>query len=75
VDAGLASPEEAVRMATIHGAWALDFDRRAAGRPADLAILRPATGQPRDPFAAALDPATVVVATLRRGRVIAGRIA
>jgi cytosine/adenosine deaminase-related metal-dependent hydrolase len=77
VDAGLASPEETLRMATIHGAWALGFDRRAGriapGRPADLAILRPATGSHHDPFAAALDPATAVAATLRRGRVIAGK--
>ena len=79
VDAGLTSPEEALRMATIDGAWALGFDRRAGriapGRPADLAILRPATASPQDPFAAALDPATAVAATLRRGRVIAGRMA
>jgi cytosine/adenosine deaminase-related metal-dependent hydrolase len=79
VDAGLASPEEAVRMATIHGAWALDFDRRAGrlapGRPADLAILQPATARSDDPLGAALDPTTVVAATLRRGRVIAGRLA
>ena len=79
VDAGLTSPEEALRMATIDGAWALGFDHRAGGiaprRPADLAILRPATASHPDPFAAALDPATVVAATLRRGRVIAGRMA
>jgi len=79
VDAGLASPEEVIRMATVHGAWALDFDRHAGriapGRPADLAVLRPTTGSPSDPVAAALDPATVVAATLRRGRVIAGRMA
>jgi cytosine/adenosine deaminase-related metal-dependent hydrolase len=77
VDAGLASPEKALRMATVHGAWALGFDRRAGqiapGRPADLVILRPATGSHHDPVAAALDPATVVAATLRRGRVIAGK--
>lgn len=79
VDAGLATAEEAVRMATLHGAWALGFDRRAGriapGCPADLAILRPATASPPDPFAAAVHPATVVAATLRRGRVIAGRLA
>ena len=78
VDAGLATPEEALRMATIQGAWALGFDRRAGriapGRPADLAILRPVTASPQDPFAAALDPATVVAATLHRGRLIAGRM-
>ena len=79
VDAGLATPEEALCMATVHGAWALGFDHRAGrlapGRPADLAILRPATAPSGDPLAAVLDPATVVAATLRRGRVIAGRLA
>ena len=79
VEAGLASPEEALRMATVHGAWALGFDRRtgriAPGFPADLAILRPHTASIHDPFAAALDPTTVVAATLRRGRLIAGRLA
>ena len=77
VDGGVASSTEAVRMATLNGAWALGFERRcgmlAPGRPADLAILRP-VGQGRDPFAAALHPAAVVAATLRRGRVIAGRL-
>ena len=78
VAAGLSSPEEAVCMATVHGAWALAMEHRAgrivAGRPADLVILRSgvaATGS-GDPFAAALDPSTTVAATLRRGRVIAG---
>ena len=79
VAAGLTSPEEALRMATIHGAWALGFDHRAGrialGFPADLAILRPTTASIHGPFAAALDPTTVVTATLRRGRVIAGRMA
>lgn len=78
VDAGLAAPEEAVRMATHHGAWALGFEHRAGrivpGRPADLAILRPATGTARDPFASVLDPATNVIATLRSGRMIAGSV-
>ena len=77
VEGGVASSTEAVRMATLNGAWALGFERRcgmlAPGRPADLAILRP-VGQGRDPFAAALHPAAVVAATLRRGRVIAGRL-
>ena len=78
VAAGLSSPEEAIRMATVHGAWALAMEHRAgrivAGRPADLVILRSgvaATGS-GEPFTAALDPATTVAATLRRGRVIAG---
>ncbi|MFM7242567.1 MAG: amidohydrolase family protein [Planctomycetaceae bacterium] len=75
-DAGVVSAEEAVRMATRHGAWALGFERTsgtlAAGRPADVAILAPAAGG--DPFQAVLDPATRVMATLRSGRVIAGRL-
>jgi len=76
VDAGMVSAEEAVRMATRHGAWALGFERTsgmaAAGRPADLAIL--AVTACRDPFQAILDPATRVMATLRAGRVIAGAL-
>jgi len=76
VDAALASPEEALRMATLEAAWALGFDRQAGrlapGRPADLVVLRPAAAPLRDPAAAAFDPATTVVATLRRGRLIAG---
>jgi cytosine/adenosine deaminase-related metal-dependent hydrolase len=76
VAAGLAAPEEPLRMATIHAAWALGFEHRAGrlapGRPADLVVLRPAAAPLRDPFAAALDPATAVAATLRRGRPIAG---
>ncbi len=77
VDAGLASPAEALGMATIEGAWALGFERRAGilapGRPADLVVLRPAH-LGRDPFEAAIDPATNVVATLRSGRVIHGSL-
>jgi len=77
VDAGLATPVEALAMATVHGAWALMLDhvagRLAPGRPADLVVLRPATAS-ADPFTAALDPATTVAATLRTGRVISGLI-
>lgn len=77
VNAGLAVPEAAVRMATVDGAWALGFERTAgvlaAGRPADLVILRTAT-TPRDPFEAILDPATSIAATVRAGRVIAGTL-
>ena len=78
VDGGLASPEEVLRMATVEGAWALGLDRHAGriavGRPADVVVLRPAGATPAatDPFAAALDPALTVSATLRRGRLIAG---
>lgn len=75
VEGGLASPVEAVCMATRHGAWALAFEGRCGslgpGRPADLAIVRPA-GSCADPFEAALDPAARVIATLRRGRVLFG---
>lgn len=77
VDAGLASPAEALAMATAHGAWALALDRVAGrlapGRPADLVILRPATPH-ADPCAAALDPATTVAATIRAGHLVAGRL-
>jgi imidazolonepropionase-like amidohydrolase len=77
VAGGLASPADALAMATRHGAWALLRERRAGilapGRPADLAILRPA-GRHDDPHGAAIDPATQVVATLRSGRVIAGAL-
>lgn len=78
VDAGLVTPAESLRMATIHGAWALALDDHAGrilpGRPADLIVLRPQASF-TDPFAAAIDPGTPVVATLRRGRVIAGSLA
>lgn len=77
VDAGLASPAEAIAMATRHGAWALGLDRTcgilAPGRAADLVVLRPAS-RATDPRVAALDPATAVVATLRGGRLIAGTL-
>ncbi|MFM8892850.1 MAG: amidohydrolase family protein [Planctomycetia bacterium] len=75
VDAGATGAEEAIRMATVESAWALGFEaqcgRLAAGRPADLAVLRP-PGTWSDPFEAALDPATRVVTTIRGGRVVAG---
>ena len=78
VDAGLCNPAEALRMATLDGAWAVMLEHRAGflapGRPADLAILRPARPC-RDPHEAALDPATQVAATLRRGALIAGSLA
>jgi len=77
VDGGAASPVEALAMATQHGAWALSFERRCGtlspGRFADLAILRPCSPH-ADPSEAVLDPATQIVATLRRGRVIAGKL-
>lgn len=77
VDGGLASPAEALHMATVAGAWALGFERHAGllapGRPADLVVLRP-RGPWADPHEAALDPETRVVATLRAGRVIHGSL-
>ena len=77
VDAGLASPKEALAMATRHGAWALMLDHRcgllAPGRPADLVILRP-TAPHTDPFTAILDPTTQITATLRSGRIIYGEV-
>jgi 5-methylthioadenosine/S-adenosylhomocysteine deaminase len=78
VEGGVVSPREALTMATRHGAWALGFERRcgmlAPGRFADLAILRPSSRH-ADPSEAAIDPATQVAATFRRGRVITGNIA
>jgi cytosine/adenosine deaminase-related metal-dependent hydrolase len=77
VEGGVASSSEALAMATHHGAWALAFERRcgmlAPGRFADLAILRP-SGRSEDASEAAIDPATQIAATLRRGRVIAGSL-
>jgi len=71
VAAGLATPAEALGMATTHAAWALGLDHRCGrlspGRAADLVILRPPAAS-ADPCAAALDPATRVVATIRSGR-------
>lgn len=77
VDGGLASPAEALAMATREAAWAIGFERQAGmiapGRPADLAIIRPAHAR-SDPSEAALDPSARVVATLRHGRLIHGRL-
>ncbi|MFM7108746.1 MAG: amidohydrolase family protein [Planctomycetaceae bacterium] len=77
VDAGLASPAEALAMATHHGAWGLGFDRRCGaltpGRAADLLVLRPAAAHP-DPFTATLDPATQVVTVVRSGHIIHGAL-
>ena len=77
VGAGVVPAEQSLRMATGHGAWAHAHDDRAGrilpGRPADLIVLRPQASL-ADPFAAAIDPGTAVVATLRRGRVITGSL-
>jgi cytosine/adenosine deaminase-related metal-dependent hydrolase len=73
VGAGIASPEEAVRMATLDAAWAIGLEstsgRIAVGRPADLAVLS-MHAPDADPFEAAIDPCNRVVATLRGGRPI-----
>ena len=73
VAAGLTTPAEALAMATVHAAWGLRLDhvcgRLAPGRAADLVILRPPAGT-TDPCAAAIDPATRVVATIRSGRLV-----
>jgi cytosine/adenosine deaminase-related metal-dependent hydrolase len=75
VEAGLASPREAVVMATRDAACATGFERRtgrlAAGMAADIAVLA-AAGTAGDPFAAAVAASTRVLATLCRGRLIAG---
>jgi len=77
VGAGVVPAEQSLRMATGHGAWAHAHDDRAGrilpGRPADLIVLRPQASL-ADPFAAAIDPGTAVVAALRRGRVITGSL-
>ncbi len=77
VAAGVASPAESLTMATSAAAWALGLESRcgrlAAGRPADLVVVRPAAPT-ADVAAAVLDPATRVVATLRAGRAIAGSL-
>lgn len=77
VEGGLVSPREALTMATGDGAWALGFERRCGrlspGRLADLAVVLPA-GRHEDPHAAVLEESTQVIATLRRGRLIAGRL-
>jgi cytosine/adenosine deaminase-related metal-dependent hydrolase len=77
VEAGLASPAEAVAMATVNGAWALGFDRRcgrlAPGGSADLAVFRADAGR-AEPHEAVLDPAAVHGATFRGGRLIAGAV-
>jgi cytosine/adenosine deaminase-related metal-dependent hydrolase len=77
VDAGLVRPQEALRMATRDGAWALMLEHRcgtlAPGRPADLVLLRASAGGD-DPWATVFDPANRIVAVLRCGRTIAGDI-
>lgn len=73
VDRGLVSPDEAVAMITTDAAWAIASEstagQLAAGRRADLAVLRPNSWS-ADPAADVLCPTTEVVATLRGGRLI-----
>ena len=77
VDAGLASPAEALAMATHHAAWGLGMERSsgrlAIGHPADLAVI--ATGPTGDPHAALLDTSARVVATVIGGRIAHGTLA
>jgi len=80
IDAGIVSPVEALRMVTADAAWPLGFEDRtgciAVGRPADLAILRPAAAavHAADAAAAVFAADTEVVATLRGGRCISGKL-
>ena len=77
VEAGLMSPTEALQAATRGGAWSLMLEHRcgqlAVGRPADFVVLQAPSGY-ADPHAAALDPATRVLATVRGGRLIFGEL-
>jgi len=77
VDRGGIAPATALEMATRDGGWALMLEGRcgrlAAGLPADLVVLRPRSAA-ADPWEAAVAPDTVVEATLRGGRLIAGGI-
>ena len=77
VETGMMSPAEALRTATRGGAWSLMLEHRcgqlAVGRPADFIVLQAPSGH-ADPHAAALDPATRVVATVRGGRLIFGEL-
>ncbi len=78
VGAGVVSPGEALRMITSDAAWNVAHEVRAGtiavGRPADLVVLAP-SGQFTDPLDAILRADTRVVATLRAGRVLHGRLA
>lgn len=81
IEAGLVSAAEALQMVTRNAAWALGFEqttgRIAVGRKADVAVLRPG-GEPATveaATAAVFAADTEVVATLRGGRLIAGRLA
>ncbi len=80
IEAGVVSPAEALGMVTRNAAWALGFEHKtgriAVGRPADLVVLRPgeAPSTVGAATAAVFAADTEVVATLRGGRPIAGRL-
>ena len=75
--AGLATPEEALGMATRDAAWALGMERVAgvlrAGAPADLAVIG-LPGPAGDPHEALLRPDAPRLATLRAGRWLHGGV-
>ena len=75
VSAGVVGPREAFRMVTLDAAWALWLEgvagRIAAGRGADLVVVRPDVLR-GDPWEAILDPGAGVEAVLRRGRLLHG---
>lgn len=75
VGAGIASPKEAMRMATLDAAWAIGLERSsgrlAVGRPADVTIISMHAPN-ADPLEAAIDPGNSVLTTLRGGRPIHG---
>jgi aminodeoxyfutalosine deaminase len=68
-------PEKILRMATIEGARALGCDSTTgtlvAGRPADLIVVGLPAGQ-RDPYSWLFDASTPVLASVCRGRPVAG---
>jgi len=78
IESGLVTPQEALSMISVNGAWALGFEHRtgciATGRPADFVILKPSVS-PNTADQATMtifDSMTEVVATFRGGRPIAG---
>lgn len=80
IDAGVADPAEVLGMVTVQGGWALGFAHAVGtllpGRSADLVIMRPRApvATASQAMAAVFDPATEIIATLRRGRLAAGRL-
>lgn len=74
--AGAVSPSEAIRMATLDGAWALSLEdvagRIVAGAPADLVVIGLPGTAAADPLDALLRPDAAIRAVLRRGVVVRG---